>query len=482
MKNILAFDVGTTAMKCILFDENFNEISRVSEEYSIETSSGGLAELDAEKYYKSFCKCINNIGEYTIDAICFTTQGETLVPVDKDGKPLSKAIVWLDNRAEEEARFISDNILPEEFYAATGLSEIDGTLPLAKVLWMKKNKPEIYEKASKFLLLEDYLIYRLTGKAVSEKSLQSSTGWYDIVNEKLFDEALILCEIRKEIFPEILPCGSIVGKVSGNVAESLGLSTDALVVTGAMDQISSAIGAGNIREGIVTETTGTALVVGATVKNPEFDLNTPVTVYKHYDEKFIYMPYSATAGIVLKWFRDTVMPYAVAEAEKKKMSSYKLIDCIAEKAPAGSNGVIMNPDFSKGGAFHALTLATTISDLARSVLEGISYMLKDLLECVEKSGIKAEKILSLGGGSYSELWGRIKASVCGRETECVNYSETTALGAAILASVAIGAYVSVEEALEKINHSGKHYFPDEIEKTVYEKCYLKYKEYIENGG
>lgn len=478
MKNILAFDVGTTAMKCILFNESFKEISSVSMEYAIETSSDGIAELDAEKYYESFCECVNKMKHYSIDAICFTTQGETFIPIDTDGKAISKAIVWLDTRAEEEALFIRENLSIEKIYSVTGLCDIDGALPLAKILWLRKNKPDIYEKTDKFLLLEDYLIFRLTGKKVSEKSLQSSTGWYDIANEKFFDEALALCGIDRNKLPEILSCGSIVGKVS----ENLVLSPDTIVVTGAMDQISSAIGAGNICEGIVTETTGTALVVGATVEKPEFDLNTPVTVYKHYDEKFIYMPYSATAGIVLKWFRDTVMPQVIRDAEKKGVSSYKLIDEIAEKSPAGSNGVIMNPDFTNGGGFYNLTLATTQSDLARSVLEGVSYMLRDLLEPIEKCGTAVDKILSLGGGSYSRLWGEIKASVCGKEIECVKYGETTALGAAILAAVAIGAYKSVEDAIGNIKNSGNKYKPDSEKKAVYEKCYLKYKEYIKNGG
>lgn len=486
MKNILAFDVGTTSMKCILFDEKFKEISYVSKEYSIETSTGGYAELDAEKYYEAFCECISKMQQKSvntkdIDAVCFTTQGETLIPVDRCGNPLNKAIVWLDNRAGDEAKFLSDNILPEEFYGATGLPEIDGALPAAKILWLKKNMPETYEKTDKFLLLEDYLIFRLTGKMVSEQSLQSSTGWYDIVNEKLFDKVFELCSISTDKFPEILPCGTIAGCILESVAERLNLSKKAVVVTGAMDQISSAIGAGNIEEGIITETTGTALVMGATVAKPEFDIKQPVTIYKHYDSKFIYMPYSATAGIVLKWFRDNVVPFTVKEAAERGVSSYQIIDEIAKKAPAGSNGVVMNPDFTNGGAFYGLILATSISDLTRSVLEGVSYMLKELLEQIENKGAEVKEILSLGGGSYSDIWGEIKASVCEKRIKCVKYSETTALGAAILASKAIGVYSSVEDALNCIDNCGSSYTPDYSKSDIYKKGYLKYKN-VKNGG
>lgn len=482
VKNILAFDVGTTSMKCILFNEKFEEIFCENKEYSIETYADGIAELDAEVYFDAFCKCVGSIGENSIslseiDAVCFTTQGETLIPVDKHGVPLTKAIVWLDSRAGKEAEFIKNRLSVQEIYSSTGLCDIDGALPMAKVLWLYNNRPEIYNSTYKFLLLEDYLILRLTGKMVSEKSIQSSSGWYDIVNEQLFGKMIDVCNVDSDKFPTILPCRTIAGNVCESIEKSLGLSQKTIVVTGAMDQIASAIGSGNIKEGIVTETTGTALVLGATVSKPKFDINLPLTVYKHYDDKFIYMPYSATAGIVLKWFRDTLMPEIVTEAEKRQVSSYKLIDEIAEKSPVGSNGVIMNPEFTSGGAFNGLTLSTSIADMARSVLEGIAYMLRDLVEQVELHEIKVDEILSLGGGSYSKLWATIKASVCEKRINCVRYSQTTALGAAILASVALGSYASVENAVISIKSKGYSYEPCSDDSAIYRECYTKYKKY-----
>lgn len=487
MKYLLSFDVGTTSMKGIVFDENFNEIFYENTEYDIETDSPNIAELDADTYYEAFCKCILSLNEKMaigkeISAVCFTTQGETLIPVDAEGNALTKAIVWLDSRADKEADFIKSKISLEDMYKSTGLYDFDGALPIAKVLWIYNNMRHTYDSTYKFLLLEDYLILRLTGEMVSEKSLQSSSGWYDIINDCLFDTMFEICPVSKDKFPEILPSGSVVGNIKEDVAEKLGLSPDAVVVTGAMDQISSAIGAGNVKEGVISETTGTALVVGATVSVPKFNLDAPLTIYKHYNDKFIYMPYSSTAGIVLKWFRDTVMPDVIKKAEERQTSSYKLIDEIAESSPAGSNGVIMNPDFTKGGFFYGLTLATKASDLARSVLEGVAYLLKDLVSAVEMQGVKVDEILSLGGGSYSSLWGEIKASVCNKKISCVGYSQTTALGAAMLSAVALGLYTSVEEATKAINTKSVEYQPKENDRAVYEECYLKYKETIKIGG
>jgi len=326
--------------------------------------------------------------------------------------------------------------------------------------------------------LEDYLIFCLTGKRVSEKSLQSSTGWYDIVREKMYTEVLQLCQVEEGKFPEILPCGTVVGGISSQIAESLGLSAETVVVTGAMDQIASAIGAGNTHQGIVTETTGTALVVGATVQKPEFDLQIPLTVYKHYNDQFIYMPYFATAGITLKWFRDTMLSHLVGEAKEKGVSSYDLINEMVKTSPPGSNGVMMNPDLMTGGAFYGLTLSSSMADMARSVMEGVAFMLRSLIEAVEAKKIAVESILSMGGGSYSAVWSEIKAAVCGKPIHCVGYSQTTALGAAILAAAAVGSCDSVEAASKQIVDSGHIYGPNEKLKAIYDEVYIQYKNHI----
>jgi len=480
MKNILVFDVGTTSMKCILYSKDFKELFATGIEYSIETKDGIIAQIDANVYFDTFKVCVQSvlnsgINKEDISVISFTTQGETLIPVDESGSPLCKAIVWLDTRAQKEATFIKQNISLEEFYKTTGLCDIDGAVPVAKLCYIKQNNPKIYNRVHKFLLLEDFLIFKLTGLFVSEKSIQSSTGWYDITGEKLFDKVFEIGGIDQEKIPQILPCGTTVGNVTSDAANITGLSCSTIVVTSAMDQISSAIGAGNINKGIVTETTGTALVVGVTVEKPDFDISKPVTVYKHYNDMFIYMPYFPTAGIVHKWLRNTVFPEANQKAKEIGVSPYVIIEEEAKLSPAGSNGVIFNPDFTSGGSFFGLNLSTSRADLARSVQEGIAYVLRELLEQVESKGADITKVYSLGGGSYSKFWTQIKASVCGKDFTTVGYSETTSLGCAILASVAIGIYKDVPTAYSVIESVSQTYKSIRSEKKVYDKCFENYK-------
>ena len=483
MNKFLTFDVGTTAMKCILFNEEFTELFYANKEYSINAQPGGIAELDANVYFDTFCECIKDmlssgIASEEITSITFTTQGETMIPMGKDGKALCPAMVWLDTRAEAEAEYIKSKASENDIYKKTGLYGIDGALPLAKALWIKNNKPEIYANTYKILLLEDYLIYRLTSRFVSEKSLQSSTGWYDIINETYYSEILEICGLDESKLPEVLPCGTVVGGIDKAVADKLGLSENTVIITAAMDQISSAVGIGNIKEGIFTETTGTALVAGITAEKPVFDTENPVTIYKHYDGKFIYMPYCNTAGISLKWFRDKLMPYAEEEGKKKKLSAYGYVDAVAGKAPAGSHGVVMLPQLSQTGAFIGITLSTETSDMARSVLEGVAFMLREITELIDSKDIKTDKIYSLGGGSYSPLWCQIKADVCKKKFVAVDYAQTTALGAAVLASVATGCYETVEAAVEACGKTGVEYIPNPENYNVYDNTFKIYKKYL----
>lgn len=491
MNYYLAFDVGTTAMKCILFDKDFNEAVSTSKEYSLIIDSDGTTELDVEKYYETFCECVREIisegyNPTDIKSVTFTTQGETFVCVDKDGNPLGRAIIWLDTRAGKEAEFIRDNIGDSEFYSKTGLWQPDGALPLAKLLYIKKNQAEVFKNIHKVLLLEDYLIFRLTNKYVTEKSLVSSTGWYDIINDNYYKKALDICGISPDIFPESADCGTVIGSVSDT---DCGLSHDTYVVSGAMDQICSAIGSGNITEGMLTETTGTALVLGATVEKPVFDTENPITIYRHFDDKYIYMPYCNTAGIVLKWFKDTVGAEICKKARDKGVSPYKIIDEYAQSSECGSGGVIMLPHFggkstpevmpNAVGGFLGITLKTTLSDLTRSVLEGIAYMLYEMVEQIKAKGVAADRILSMGGGANSGIWGEIKASVTNTEIEVNRYGETTALGAAILGAAACGEYKSVAAAVETAKSGTDRILPNSEWVFEYEKNYQKYKELYE---
>ena len=240
-----------------------------------------------------------------IVSITCTTQGETLIPVGENGKHLSNAIVWLDSRAKSEADFIVKGFDKGEVYATTGLPEINGYCPISKLLWIKNNLPDLYTATDKFLLLEDYLIFRLTGRYATNPSLMCSTGYFNINTDKLWEEMLAYCGLSKEKLPEIVMSGKVVDTILPEAAKELGLSPNTVITTGAMDQVASAIGSGNITIGTITETTGTAQVVAATSEKAAPTEWSPVTVYRHaLEDKFLKIVINQTAGIAYKWFRN----------------------------------------------------------------------------------------------------------------------------------------------------------------------------------
>lgn len=491
MKSFLSFDVGTTSMKCLLLNEKFNEIFFDEIEYSLLTPQENIVELNPEVYYETLCNCIkkmidSGVDKNNITSLTITTQGETLIPIDVDGNALRNAIVWIDARAEKEAEYIKSRIDSDEIYKTTGIGEINGAVPIAKLLWLYKNERELYDKTYKFMLLEDYLIFRLTGKAVTEKSLVSSTAWFDINNEEYYQKMFDVCNIDVNKLPTVLNCGEIVATINEKASNETGLSTKTVVVTGAMDQISSAIGAGNVKSGIITETTGTALVVGATVSKPNFDNPSKVTVYKHFNHEFMYMSYCNTAGIVLKWFRDELMTKLKDEAVALGKPTYAIIDDLAKEAPTGSNGVITLPHFAgkdgchkAKGVIFGLTLGTKLSDIARSVLESVGCMLNELIDGIEKTGAEVTEIRSLGGGAKSEIWCEIKAGITNKRILSTSYAQTTALGAAMLGAVATGMYQTIDDAISAAEIGYKVFEPQNKEARSYKKVYNKYSELYE---
>ena len=499
MKYILTFDIGTTAVKACLFDERLRLAACSNEEYALLTAEDGTIELEPCRYWeavKAGAKAAIEKAEIDpadVSAVSVTTQGETLIPVDENGDPLRNAIVWLDQRAEKEAAELAEKFPADVFYRKTGLPELNGYTPIAKVMWIRNNEPEIYRKTDCFLLLEDYIFFKLTGKRVTEKSLATSTGWYTFDGDGYYREILEAAGLDIGKFPPMLESGEIIpGGLLPEVRKELGLSDSVAAVTGAMDQTAGALAMGNVKPGRVTETTGTALVIGATL--PSFDpaAEPKVTVYRHYKKDlYLMMPICMTAGMFLKWFRDEFCAEEKETAEKRGISSYQIIDEEVESIPAGSGGLVALPyltgslqpvqDSKARGIFFGFGLEHKRPHFLRAVFESVAFMLRENIELIEKAGrLHVSSIISLGGGASSPVWCRIKADTLG-QTICVpEVTESTSCGAAVLAAVAIGWYADAEAAAEAASGKMSFYEPDPSEAKEYDKAYAKYKALYEH--
>ena len=456
----MGIDIGTTSVKTAVFTEELVEKIKLTADYTLD-AKGDIIEFAAEEYWNIVKGEIEKVlAELSVDALAIDTQCETLILTDEDGNPTRKAIVWLDNRATKEAADIESHFGRARVYEVTGQPEITATWPACKLLWVKRNEPDVWERTKKVFLLEDYILYKTTGKFITEKTLQSSTIYFDINSGKWWDEMLDFIGVSENMLPELLDSGICVGEYKG-----------IKVATGAMDQVSGAIGAGIVKEGVVSEMTGTTMVIFTPSRGvPPYNPESIVPCHYNYDGKYCLLSWSPTAGMALKWFKN-----ALCESY-----SFRELDELAEKVNPGSDGVTFLPYLCGStmpkynpearGSFTGLTTEHSRPHFVRAVMESVSCMLKSNLDYL---GLDVKEIRAMGGGAMSPLWCQIKADMTKERLVTLKNKETACLGGAILAGVAVGVFPSVEAAADLIDVD-KTYEPTD---TDYTECYERFCKY-----
>ena len=458
--NLLGIDIGTTSVKAAVFDEKLREQASLTVDYTLSTH-GDVVEFDAERYWEIVKGAIKDLrSQVKVDALAVDTQCETLILTDEKGTPLRPAIVWLDNRATAEAEWIEQRFGRQRVYEITGQPEITATWPASKLLWVMRNEPEIWSKTKKIFLLEDWILYRLTGRFVSEKTLQSSTIYFDIHKGEWWQEMLDCIGVKLEMLPTLLDSAEKVGEYDG-----------IQVVTGAIDQIAGAIGAGVVKQGIVSVMTGTTMVIFVPSEAvPEYDEKSIVPCHYNYDGKYCLLSWTPTAGMALKWFKN-----ALCES-----FSFAELDVLAEEIPVGSDGLVFLPYLcgstmpkyrpNARGSFTGLTTEHTRAHFVRSVMESVACMLKANLDYLN---LGVDEIRVMGGGANSALWCQMKSDITGKRLVTLKNKETACLGSAILAGVGIGLFPSVEKAAELIELD-REYCAQGVD---YTECFERYRNF-----
>lgn len=493
---ILSIDLGTSNLKGAVFDIDGKEIAFESIEYNLYTPQKDIVENDTNLYWENVLKILKKLSDKlgnranNILAIGTSSQGETIVPVDKYGEPLRNAIVWIDTRSKAEAKDIRKNFNICQMYEKTGCPDVDPSWPATRILWIKNNEKDIFEKTHKFLLLEDFIVFKLTGQFFGEASVYSSTYYYDIVKFDFIDEILNFIGISRKKLPEVLRPGSFVSNLKPDIADYLNFDRNTKVVIGAMDQICGAVGAGNVFDGVITETTGSAFAMVVTIDKPIFDKNYNLPCIPHAVENlYALMPYSSTGGMVLKWFKDKFCKEEIQKAEYKKISVFKILDEIAEKILPGSEGLIMLPfitgaffpEFNANarGIFFGICINHEKAHFIRAILESLGYMMRKDLEIINNLGIKINDVTSIGGGASSKLWGQIKADICGKTIKIPEYTECALLGSAIIAACAVELFKNIRDASKNFIKIKDIFYPKKSNKKIYDINYKKYTEIYE---
>ena len=490
MSQILAFDLGTTALKCALHDVNGTVIASASEEYQLITPQPDWVEMDVETYWRAFKSAVGKVlKESAVDpaeikALGVSAQGETLIVVDREGKPLRRAIVWLDNRAQEDADELGDLFGHRQAFEITGQVKLVPTWPASKILWLRKWEPDLFDSVGKFLLIEDYFIHRLTGEYVCEGSLVTSACYWNFRTRAWWKEMLGALHVSEEQLPQYRESGEAVGTLKTEVAEELGLSPDTVVCTGALDQACGAIGVGNIKPGIFSENTGAALAICATVNQPVIDPRNEMPCHYH-GLPGLYMLHTFTSGgIVMRWFRDEFGGPEMRVSRTSGLDAYDLMGMEAARVQPGSEGLVMLPHLQgamapeanpkASGVFYGFTLRHGRGHFTRAIMEGVCFIVRRNIEVIEGLGVPVNEVRSLGGGARSRVWKQIEADVVGRPVLTTTNEEAATLGAAILAGKAVGLYSSVEEAAQQMIRIKERFEPDPSNRAVYDNTFGTY--------
>lgn len=493
MRYVIGLDAGTTCFKAGLYDEKLNTIIIESYEYRL-IYSDNFVEMKPEDFWQIFCRLIKSLLKKSgvtpddIVGLSICSQGETLIILDNDGEPLRNAIIWTDTRAISQAEKLKEQFPDREIFDITGQREVTAMWPASKLLWIKENEPIIFEKCAHVLLLEDYLIYRLTGLFATDKSISSSTVYLDIYKGVWWDKMLSAIGINESMLPKIYESGTPVGKLSEKGAFECGLSVKTIVSSGALDQASGMLGAGNINAGTITETTGTCLAVCANVgdKRLSFDDGLLPTHYGIIKGTYYTIFWSAAAGSIYRWVRD------VFYKKDNSDNLFKLIDEEADSVPPGCEGLMLMPYLSglnypftaenAKGSFEGISLTHRREHFARAVLESIAFLLKQSVDEISNYGIDVKEIFSLGGGSSSKLWNQIKADVTDKTIYVLKDDEVTCKGAAIMAAVGCGIFNEFKNAVKQTVSINKVFSPDETEiyKEIYSEFIKKSEIYYNN--
>lgn len=489
-RTVLAIDLGTTAVKCALYSTQGTEVAASTREYELETPAPGHVEVDVEVYWAAIKDCLADLwrdagprrGE--VASLAISAQGETLVPVDESGKALRPAIVWLDNRAAAESAELADRFPASELYARTGQPEMLAVWPAAKLRWITRHQPHVADRAAHYLLIEDYLLLRLTGETVTEGSLATSTCYWDIDAKTWWPAMLEAIGVRLDQLPAVLEPGAVVGPVLGAVADELGLDRATLVCAGALDQACGAIGGGTVAPGGFSENTGAAVAICSTLSEPGRDPAGVVPVHYHgLSDTYMFHTFSS-GGIVLKWLRDQLCEPQVALARQEGRSAYDMLSGLAATVPAGADGLLMLPHLQGAmapennedarGVLMGLTLQHTRAHVVRALLEGICFVVRRNVEAFSAAGVPTRQIRALGGGSRSAVWKQIEADVTGLPVVTTKQPDAGALGAAILAAVGAGEFSSIEEGISATVQVDRVFEPQSAAVARYDDLFGRY--------
>ncbi len=467
----IGIDLGTSAVKGILCDENGAVLRENSKTYPVFYPCDGWSEQNPEDWFFAVNYLIDELSdgvEEKIAALSVGGQMHGLVVLDENDNVVRPCILWNDGRTEKQTRYLNE-VVGKEFLSENTANIAFAGFTAPKLLWIEENEPENFKKIRKIMLPKDYIAYRLTGSFTTDFSDASGTLFLDVKNKCWSQKMLDILHIDRLLLPKLKESYEVIGRIKDGFKLK-----GVLVAAGAGDNAAAAIGTGTVKNGATNISLGTSGTVFTACDKFSVDKNNSLHAFCHANGKYHLMGCILSAASANKWWIEDILHSKDYEGE---------VACVSEKT--GENGVYFLPylmgersphnDVNARGAFIGMRLDTTRQELSLAVLEGVAFALRDCVEAARSSGLKISAATLCGGGAKSPLWRRIIADVLDAEIIIPEVEQGPGYGAAMLAMVAAGEYSSVEEAVEKIVKTKERVAPNKEKVALYDKKYKVFK-------
>jgi xylulokinase len=493
MGYLLGIDIGTSGTKTLICNDRGKVIATAVADHLISSPKPGWSEQDPLDWWAATCRATKAVVKKAklkatdISGIGLSGQMHGSVFLADDEKPLRPALLWNDQRTGAQCAEIESKAGGREALIELVANPALTGFTAPKILWVRENEPRVYEKTKHILLPKDYIRFCMTGEYATEVSDASGTLLLDVVNRKWSDRLLGILEIDKSLLPSMHESQEVTGKLHDAGARALGLRPGIPVVGGAGDQAAGAVGNGIVTAGIVSATLGTSGVVFAHSDQPTRDPQGRVHTMCHaVPDKWCVFGCMLSAGGSFQWFRNQLGLEEVRAAKKRGVDPYELLIKEAEKSPLGAEGLFFlpyltgercpYPDPNARGGWIGITARTHRRDMIRSLLEGVTFGMRDALEIMKQMNIPIKEIRASGGGARSDFWRHLQADIYNTPIVLTNAAEGPAYGVALLAGVGTGAFSSVEQGCDCSINQTKKVAPNKKLAAQYERYYEIYHE------
>lgn len=491
MKYLLGVDLGTSGTKTVLFNEQGVRIASETAEYPLYQPQNGWAEQDCADWWRAAAATINavisksGVSPESIAGVGVSGQMHGLVMLDKAGHPLRRSIIWCDGRTGKQCREITQTLGRERLISITANPALTG-FTAGKILWVRENEPELFEKCAHIMLPKDYINYMLTGELATEVSDASGMNLLDVSKRCWSNEVLSALGLDRTLFSVMHESCEVIGHVTARAGALTGLAAGTPVVGGAGDNAAAAVGTGAVSAGKAFTTIGTSGVVFAHSDKVCIDPKGRVHSFcSAVPGAWTVMSCTLAAGLSLKWLRDTCCQPELEAAKEKGIDPYILMDELAAASPVGANRLLFLPyimgerspilDEKARGCFIGLSAMHTRGDLIRAVMEGVCFSQKQCADVLNEIGVPTNDMMACGGGARSGLWRQMLADIYGYSIKTAKASnEGPALGAAILAGVGAGVFGSVQETCAELVIPDTLTEPRAAENAAYAGCFELY--------